>query len=128
MNLSRIISISLLFIILLISCNKEDKKEVKEIIDTASHRLGRDLDTLINTKLQNDSIYDSAPVEKIDPSVLSNEHFRDNLNNIFNEYSDIKDELADDDSLDITKQALDLKQAVLLAQTESHGTAFDVLI
>src|SRR4030095_13127728 len=49
----------------------------------------------------------------------SNEHFRDNLNNIFNEYSDIKDELADDDSLDITKQALDLKQAVLLFQTES---------
>jgi hypothetical protein len=105
--------------LLLISCNKPDKKEVKEIIDTASHSLGRELDTLINTTLYNDSVYNNAPIEKIDLTTLANENFRDNLNDIFKEYSDIKNDLADDDSLDIIKQALDLRQALLKAQTEN---------
>lgn len=110
-----ITSLSVLFT----SCSKEDRKTVKEGIDTASQKLGRELDTIVNTTVYADSVYQNAPKEAIDTSKLSRKDFRESLNDIFDEYADIKDELADDDSTAVTKQADELQQALMKAQTEA---------
>lgn len=45
------------FLFFLSSCSKEDRREVKQTIDSASQILGHELDTIINTKLDNDSLF-----------------------------------------------------------------------
>jgi hypothetical protein len=106
-------------LVVITSCTKDDRKVVKEGIDTASQKLGRELDTLVNTTVYGDSLYKNAPRENIDTSAISRKPFRDNLNDIFDEYADIKDELADDDSAAVTKQADEFQQALMKAQTEA---------
>ena len=121
MKYLKLVALSVLFVLLLflISCTKSDRKEVKETIDTASQKLGRDVDTLVDAMLNNDSLYKNAPLEKVDVSKLPRETFRDKLNDIFDNYSDIKDELADDDSMNVIKQADDFSKTLMRTQTES---------
>lgn len=104
---------------LITSCSKQDQKVIKEGIDTASHKLGRELDTVVNNTVYGDSLYKNAPKEGIDESKLAGKTFRDKLNDIFDEYADIKDELADDDSAAVMKQADEFQQALMKAQTEA---------
>jgi hypothetical protein len=91
---------------------------VKEKIDTASHKLGRDVDTVVNKLVDSDSLYYRAPIETVGDANLPGETFRSRLNDIFDEYTDIKEELADNDSADAVKQADDFLQVLRKAQTE----------
>lgn len=104
---------------LIVSCSERTQQEVKRNIDTASQKLGRDVDTLINTKLSTDSLYDNAPETKIDTSSLSSQTFRKKMNSIFDQYTDIKDALSDDDSSDVTKQSDEFSKELMEIQTES---------
>jgi hypothetical protein len=118
MKFSKIII--LLFVSLfIISCSKTDRQEVKEKMDTASQKLGRELDTLVNTMTYGDSLYKNAPITEPDTSKLSRKTFRADLNDIFDEYSDIKDELADDDTAGVLKQAGEFKDALAKVQKEA---------
>lgn len=107
-----------------ISCTKEDRKEVKQTIDSASQKLGHELDTIINTRLNNDSLFNNAPVESINGSTLKSKEFRSALNDIFDKYEDIKDELSDDDTAGVRKNADDLKK--VLMTTGSYAPAADM--
>lgn len=111
--------ITILLMVIFFACSKNDRQEVKEKMDTASHKLGRELDTLINTTIYSDSLYRKAPVEVIDTTSIPRKNFRDNLTDIFDEYMDIRDELVSDDSTDVVKQAEEFQQAMKKAQTES---------
>ena len=91
-------SFSLFSAVLFSSCSREDRQEVKQTIDSASQKLGHELDTIINTRLSNDSLFNNAPVEPGGGSTLRSKEFRSALNDIFDIYEDIKDELADDDT------------------------------
>jgi hypothetical protein len=122
--MNRVIALSLITILSVVSCNKKDSEEIKETIDTASHTLGRELDTLINTTLQNDSVYKSAPHEKINPTLLGRETFRSSLNDLFDVYTDILDRLAVDDSAAVTKQAQEFSRALMKSQAESASEKF----
>ena len=114
----------LIAILFLSSCTKDDRKEVKQTIDSASQKLGHELDTIINTKLNNDSIFNSAPVESFNGSTLKSKEFRSALNDIFDKYEEIKDELADDDTADVRKNAEDMKK--VLMTTGSYAPAADI--
>ena len=119
-----VISFSLFSIIFLSSCTKEDRKEVKQTIDSASQKLGHELDTIINTKLTNDSLFNNAPVESTGGSTLKSKEFRSALNDIFDKYEDIKDELSDDDTSAARKNAEDLKE--VLANTTKYAPAAEM--
>ena len=101
------------------SCSKEDRKEVKQTIDSASTTLGRDVDTLINTTLSNDSVFDKTAFEPLDPGKLKVKEFRSVLNDIFDNYVDIKDELEDDDTADVVKQSEEMKKILMSAATSA---------
>ncbi len=99
------------------SCSKEDRREVKQTIDSASTTLGRDVDTLINSTLSKDSVFDKTAFEPLDPSNLKVKEFRTVLNDIFDNYTDIKDELEDDDTGDVVKQAEEMRKILMSAGT-----------
>jgi hypothetical protein len=118
MNFPKII-IVLSVSLFIISCSKTDRQEVKQQMDTASQKLGRELDTLVNTTVYGDSLYKNAPVTQADTTKLMRKSFRSDLNDVFEEYSDIKDELADDDTAGVVNQTQELKDALADIQKES---------
>lgn len=113
-----------LFLLFLVSCTKEDRKEVKQTIDSASQKLGHELDTIINTKLDNDSLFNNAPVESTGGSTLKSREFRSALNDIFDKYEDIKEELSDDDSAGTIKSAEEFNN--VLKNTIAYAPARDM--
>jgi len=104
-------------LIVLSSCTKDDRKEVKQNIDSASNTLNKELDTLVNTILNKDSIFKNTATEKIGAAGIAGEDLRIKLNDVFDRYEDIKEELADDDTAAVQKTALELQQALIRAQT-----------
>jgi hypothetical protein len=102
--------------VFLSSCSKEDRQEVKKNIDSASNTLNKELDTLVNTIVNKDSVFENAVTEKIGAGGIASEDLRKKLNDIFDSYEDIKDELADDDTSGVQKAALELQQAIIRAQ------------
>ncbi|MBE2218859.1 MAG: DUF3347 domain-containing protein [Ignavibacteria bacterium] len=102
-----------------ISCSKQDRREVKQTIDSASTTLGRDVDTLINTDLNKDSVFNSTAFEPNDPTKLKVKVFRSVLNDIFDNYIDIKDELENDDTADVVKQSEEMKKILMSAATSA---------
>lgn len=103
-------------IFVLSSCTKDDRQEVKENIDSASNTLNKELDTLVNTIVKKDSVFENAVTERIGAAGIASEDLRKKLNDIFDSYEDIKDELADDDTSGVQKAALELQQAIIRAQ------------
>jgi hypothetical protein len=103
-------------LIILSSCTKDDRQEVKQSIDSASNTLNKELDTLVNTILNKDSIFENTATEKIGAAGIAGEDLRKKLNDIFDRYEDIKDELADDDTSGVQKVAVELQQAIIRAQ------------
>lgn len=121
LNLSVIIGCLFLFI----SCTKktpnEISKDIQKSADTLSHKLNRDVDTIINTKYANDSIFNSVKPAQIDNSKLPSKDFRKNNNDIFSHYNDIKNSLSKDDSTGVQKAVKDMHQSLLDALSESAG-------
>lgn len=101
------------------SCSKEDRREVKQTIDSASTTLGRDVDTLINTTLSKDSVFDKTAFEPLDPGKLKVKEFRSVLNDIFDNYVDIKEELEEDDTADVVKLSEEMKKILMSAATSA---------
>lgn len=112
------------FLFFLSSCSKEDRREVKQTVDSASQILGHELDTIINTKLDNDSLFKSAPVEPVNSTSLKSKEFRSALNDIFDKYEDIKDELSDDDTAGVKNSAEEFKKTLL--NTVKYAPAADM--
>lgn len=104
------------FLFVLSSCTKEDRQEVKKDIDSASFTLNKELDTLVNTIVNSDSIFENTTTEKIGAAGIAGEDLRKKLNDIFDSYEDIKDELADNDTSGVQKVAAELQQAIIRAQ------------
>lgn len=115
----------LISIFIFVSCTKEDRKEVKQTIDSASQKLGHELDTVINTKLNNDSLFNNAPVETINGAALKSKEFRSALNDIFDKYEDIKDDLADDDTSGARESADELSKILKNTQTYAPAAEMD---
>ncbi|HEY3249746.1 MAG TPA: DUF3347 domain-containing protein [Ignavibacteria bacterium] len=116
----------LLFITFFISCSKKTEQdvkktgeEVKKNIDTASQKLGHELDTLVNKITGKDSLFDNAKITKVDGSKLPKGEFRKKLNDIFDEYDDISGELSENDPGEVNKQASQLKRALTKAQSDT---------
>jgi hypothetical protein len=102
------------------SCTKQDRQEVKQTIDSASTTLGHDVDTILNKTLKGDSLFDKIKPEAADTSTLRNRDIRSSLNDIFDNYIDIKEELQDDDTADVLKQTGDIKK-VLAGTVDGAG-------
>ena len=119
-----LIYFSLFSLLIFTSCTKEDRKEVKQTIDSASQKLGHELDTIINTKLTNDSVFNNAPVESTGGSTLKSKEFRSALNDIFDKYDDIRDDLADDDTSGARKKAQEFGQ--VLKNTVTYAPAAEM--
>ena len=103
----------------LISCSKRTIDDLGKKVDTTSKTLGRDVDTVvskIDTAIQKitkgDTVFNNVKVVDVDESKLSDKDFRKNLNDVFDQSTDIKDELVDDDSSGVNKQAKELKDAL----------------
>lgn len=116
---------TIIFLVILLSftffqsCSKKTEEDVKKNIDTASHKLGRELDTVVNKITNKDTLFDNAKVTKVDVSKLPKGDFRKRLNDIFGEYNDISGELAEDDPGEVNKQASQLKKALSNAQSDT---------
>lgn len=104
------------YLLVLSSCNKDDRQEVKQNIDSASNTLNKELDTLVNTILNKDSIFENTATEKIGAAGIAGEELRKKLNDVFDRYEDIKEKLADDDTAAVQKKALELQQTLIRAQ------------
>ena len=102
-----------------ISCSKEDRREVKQTIDSASTTLGRDVDTLLNSTLSRDSLFEKTAFEPLDPGKLKAKELRSIMNDIFDNYVDIKEELEEDDSADVVKQAEEMKKILMSTATSA---------
>jgi uncharacterized protein DUF3347 len=128
-TLKYIFIIAFLFII---SCTKKDQEDINKKIDTASHKLNRDVDTLVNKLSPNDSLYKNVNITKVDLSQLPGKEFRKQLNEIFDKYSDIKNALSSDDSAGAVKETSGFIQAIRNAQAmesaELTGTKWKLWI
>ncbi|MBL8017554.1 MAG: DUF3347 domain-containing protein [Ignavibacteria bacterium] len=102
-----------------VSCTKEDRREVKQTIDSASTTLGRDVDTIINSTLSNDSVFEKTAFEPLDPGKLKVKEFRSIMNDIFDNYIDIKEELEEDDTADVRKQSEEMKKILMSTATSA---------
>src|SRR4030095_16122611 len=109
----------LLFFTFFQACSKKTEQEVKKNIDTASQKLGHELDTLVNKLSTKDTLFDNAKVVKVDNSKLPAGDFRKRLNDVFDHYNDIKDNLANDDSSGVSKHATELKKALANVQKDT---------
>jgi hypothetical protein len=112
--------------ILIVSCSKRSMEDVTKKIDSTSKTLGRDVDTVVS-KLDtavkkvsgSDSLFDKVQVKDIDETKLNDKDFRKKLNDVFDEYVDIKEELEDNDTAGVNKEAKELKAALLRVQEGS---------
>lgn len=109
-----------LFILLTIvfSCNDKTAQDLKQKIDTGTKKLAQEIDTMVSSITKKDSLFDNVKVTKVDTSRLLPESLRSNINKIFSHYIDIKNELADNDSVDVKKHAKELIEAAVEAQDE----------
>jgi|SRR3990172_9875627 len=70
-------------------------------------------------KVDKDSLFKSASVTKIDVSKMTREELRKKINDVYEQYSKIRDELSDDDPEDIKRHTLKLRKTLLDIQTET---------
>jgi hypothetical protein len=112
-------TLKILLIITIISacsCSKKTQEEINKQIDTASHKLNRDVDTLVNKLTPNDSLFKNVNITKVDVSRLPGKEFRKKINEIFDNYAEIKDALSNDDSLKVKKETAGITQSIRSAQ------------
>ena len=124
-----IINSAILIIIIFIfsSCSKKTPNEISQDIskdiqknaDTLSHKLNRDVDTIVNKLSAADTLFNTIKTEQIDFSKLPSKDFRKKNNDIFAHYTDIKGYLSKDDSTGVQKGAKDMQQSLLDASSES---------
>lgn len=96
-----------------ISCSKEQQTNLKKEVDTATTKVTKELDTLVSSITASDTIFNNVKVTVVDTSKLSSQNLRSTINNVFGYYIDIKDELADNDSVDSRTKAKEMMSVVL---------------
>jgi len=118
-NSTKLTFLILLLIFFSLSCSDSDKEKVKNDLDTVRNSVKKDLDTLKNKLLPGDTLFNSVNVKEvmIDENVSKNLH--DNLEDVFEYYINIKYDLADNDSVDSKKHAMEMLEVVTKAANES---------
>lgn len=105
------------------ACSKktpnEISKDIQKNADSLSHKLNRDVDTVVNKLSAKDTLFNSVKAEQIDSSGMPSRDFRKKNNDIFSRYINIKDYLSKDDSLSVQKEAKNMLQSLLDALSES---------
>jgi len=114
----KIFATFLLFFIAL-SCTDKDKENVKKDVDTVKTSLQKDLDTLKNTLLPGDTLFKSVIVKEVIIPENVSKDLHDNLEDVFEHYIEIKEELADNDSIDSKKHAMEMLGVVTKAANKS---------
>jgi hypothetical protein len=112
----KILFVPLIFagMVLFSSCKEETRQDIGEKLDTAVQKIGEGVDTLAQ-KLSDigvDSIFKDVKVTEVDTSGLAAESFRSKLNEVFNDYEDLKEALAENDTSDAVMQSNQLKKSL----------------
>ncbi|HJY63619.1 MAG TPA: DUF3347 domain-containing protein [Ignavibacteria bacterium] len=112
--------------LMFISCTKKNVEDVNKKIDTSSKILGRDVDTVVqklDTAIKKiagaDSVFNKVEILDVDESKLSSTKTRKKLNSVLEQYLDIKEDLQDNDSISVNKQARELRESLLDVQAEA---------
>lgn len=112
--------IAFIFILGFISCNKQQQTNLEKEVDTATTKVRKELDTLITSIKSGDTIFNNVKITQVDTAKLSSPELRESINKIFSYYIDIKNELADNDSVDSRSKAKEM-MSVVLASIEKIG-------
>ncbi|MEO7356399.1 MAG: DUF3347 domain-containing protein [Ignavibacteria bacterium] len=106
------ISVFIFLFIVSLSCSDKEKNGVKSNLDTVRNSVKKDIDTLTNRLVPNDTLFSSVTVKEVVVDGNYSENFQENLEDIFENYVEIKDELADNDSVDSKKHAVEMLEEV----------------
>jgi hypothetical protein len=116
-----ILTIIFLILLALASCSKktpeEITKKIEEKSDTLSHKLGRDVDTVVKSLVGKDTIFNNAKITEVDVSSSPSKEFRKRNNEVFSHYIDIKNKLEKDDSAGVKDHAKEMRES--LQKTDS---------
>lgn len=104
--------------IFLVSCSKQDQTTLKQKVDTTTSKIGKEIDTLVGSISKGDTLFEKVTITQVDTSNLLDEEVRGKINNIFDEYIDIKEALADNDSTLVQKNAKEMLDVIVIAQNE----------
>jgi hypothetical protein len=110
--------IAFIFLLGFISCSKQQQTNLEKEVDTATTKVKKELDTLVSSITNGDTIFNNVKITQVDTAKLSSPELRKSINNIFSHYIDIKDELADNDSIDSRSKAKEMMSVVLTSIEE----------
>jgi hypothetical protein len=109
------IFIPLILLFFFFACSKKS-----EDIKTGQQRDEQNAKTTEEVKeVDKDALFESVQVKRVDISTLTKEDLRKKLNDVYDQYSEIRDELSDDDQAGVKKQALKLRKTLLDTKTEA---------
>lgn len=103
-----------------LSCSDRDKENVKKDIDTVRNSVKKDLDTLKNKLLPEDTLFKTVVVKEVIIPENVSKDLHDNLEDVFEHYIEIKEELTDNDSVDSKKHAIEMLEVVTKAADKSN--------
>jgi len=98
------------------SCSKQEQPVVKKNTDTVSRNIPVKKDTVVVK--DNDSLFDNITVTGVKKSADASTDVQKKLDDIFDKYLEIKNELADNDSVDTRKQAAEMLDGIAKASTD----------
>ncbi len=116
MSVTRIIPYILLFILTL-SCTREDKQSVKRDIDTVKNKVTEKVKEI----LPGDTLFNNVVVTEVSVSKNVSKNLHDNLSDVFDHYLAIKNNLADNDSVDTRKHAYEMLDVVMKASEDAES-------
>lgn len=130
LSISKALAILIIFTVF-ISCGKKTETLKEKVdstttkmgkeIDTLTKKLGREIDTLVSSR--GDTTFKNVKVTSIEDSNLGPKQLRDNINNIFDRYIRLKNELVEGDASEAQKQANELINNLHKAESEGGSEA-----
>lgn len=103
----------------LTSCSEKQQQTVKKEMDTAAKDISKTIDTVSKKLSPGDSIFESVQVKEVTVKSPLPGDLNSKLEDVFEHYVEIKEELADNDSVDSKKHALALLETINKAAQET---------
>lgn len=117
MNIRNVLSIVIVSLFLT-SCSEKQQQTVKKELDTAGKNISKTIDTVSKKLSPADTIFESVQVKEVKVKSPLSAELNSSLEDVFDHYVDIKEELADNDSVDSRKHALALLETINKASQE----------
>lgn len=105
---------------LLVSCSEESNKSTKKDLDTLKDNIAETIDSVSAKIIPGDTIFENVKVINVQLKNNSSEKLTEKLEEFFDVYIDMKDDLAENDSADVKEDAL---KALDLIRKYSKDTA-----